>query len=58
MYNIYTDTELINRAPSISTARNLAITAYKSLQKEIFVWREQKGKKSELVLEVLHDETQ
>lgn len=55
MYKIYTNKELVAVAPSSRVARSVAISKYKELNEEVFVWREKKGEKSTLVLEVLHD---
>lgn len=56
MYTIYTDKEFVKQSPSLNTAKKEAIRLYKERNEDIFVWRESKGKKPELILEV-YDET-
>jgi hypothetical protein len=56
MYTIYTDREFVKQSPSLATAQKEAVRLYKERNENIYVWREQKGKKSELILEVI-DET-
>jgi hypothetical protein len=56
MYYLYTNDEFLQSTPSLKTAKAVAVSLFKSLGKDIFVWREKKGKKSELILEVI-DET-
>jgi hypothetical protein len=56
MYYLYTNDEFLQSTPSLQTAKAVAVSLFKSLGKDIFVWRERKGQKSMLILEVI-DET-
>jgi hypothetical protein len=56
MYHLYTNDEFLQSTPSLKTAKAVAVSLFKKVGKDIFVWRDKRGHKSELILEVI-DET-
>jgi len=55
MYNIYTNDEHVANATTAREAKRRAISLFNTLGKDIFVWSNRKGQKSELILEVIDD---